>query len=707
VNEERLERAIGPFALAANAVNLTVGAGVFALPAAVAALLGPAAVIPYILCGLTITCVLLCCAELGSQTTRSGGVITYTEDAFGPLAGFLAWTVYAIGCCVLSDAAIAHVLMDSVAVSVPALRDGLPRIAAFAMLFGGLAAVNVRGVRHGTAVSVISTVTKIVPLVTLIAFGLPAMHWSELRWPEWPASPALGQASLLVFFIFMSGEGALSAGGEIREPARTVPRAMVGAAATLMLLYTSLQIVSQGVLGPSLAQQGSTPLAAVADRVFGGSGRDLVLACTAVAVFGSIAADMVNTPRAFFAVANDGLLAAPLGAVHARFRTPYVAIITYAAILFVFTISGAFRPLAVLATISQLLMYLAVCLAVLRMRRLREPPFRVPGGPIVPVLGAAAVVWFLSNSTGSEALAVAVTLAIAAIYYVVRTHQSDFSAEARHVMTTNAPVNPNKALWEKGDFTRIADTMREGGDALVERIGVTKGLKVLDLGCGDGTTALPEAKRGADVLGVDIARNLVEAGNRRAREQHLTNVRFQEGDATNLNELADKSFDLVVSFFGVMFAPKPFDVAKEMVRVTKPGGRIVMGNWIPNDPTLVAQILKISSSFTPPPPEGFISPMTWGVESHVTERFGAAGIPAANISFVRDTFVFNYRGTPAALVNEFRRYYGPTMNAFEAAERNGKAAQLQKELEDLFTRQNQGKDGTSIPATFLRVTVVV
>ena len=274
-------------------------------------------------------------------------------------------------------------------------------------------------------------------------------------------------------------------------------------------------------------------------------------------------------------------------------------------------------------------------------------------------------------------------------------------------MTMNAPANPNKALWEKGDFTRIANTMRESGDALVERIGVTKGLKVLDLGCGDGTTALPEATRGADVLGVDIARNLVEAGNRRAKEHNLTNLRFQEGDATSLKDLADRTFDLVVSIFGAMFAPKPFDVAKEMVRVTKPGGRIVMGNWIPNDPTLVAQILKISSSYTPPPPEGFISPMTWGVESHVTERFGAAGIPAGRISFARDTFTFNYRGTPAALVNEFRLYYGPTMNAFDAAEKNGKAVELQKELEDLFTRQNQIKDGTSIPATFLRVTVSV
>src|ERR671919_419832 len=192
--------------------------------------------------------------------------------------------------------------------------------------------------------------------------------------------------------------------------------------------------------------------------------------------------------------------------------------------------------------------------------------------------------------------------------------------------TVSTTINPNKALWEKGDFTRIAESMRD-------------------------------------------------------------------------------SCDLVISIFGAMFAPRPFDVAKELVRVTRPGGRIVMGNWIPNDPTLVAQILKISSSYTPPPPEGFVSPVTWGIESNVIERFAAAGVPKDNISFVRDTFTFNFPGTPSAFVDVFRKYYGPTMNAFEAAEKQGRAAELQKQLEDLFNSQNKSQDGTFIPATFLRVTV--
>ena len=270
-------------------------------------------------------------------------------------------------------------------------------------------------------------------------------------------------------------------------------------------------------------------------------------------------------------------------------------------------------------------------------------------------------------------------------------------------------MNPNKALWEKGDFTRIAASMRESGEALVGRLGIKGGLKVLDLGCGDGTTAVPLARLGADVLGVDIAGNLVEAGNRRAQELGLSNLRFQEGDATDLARLQDKAFHLVISIFGAMFAPKPFAVAKEMVRVTRPGGRIIMGNWIPNDPTLVAQILKISAAYTPPPPDGFISPMAWGIETNVIERFASAGVPKDNVAFIRDTYTFNFPGAPSEFVDAFRHYYGPTMNAFEAAERNGRADDLRKELDALFDRQNisQRHGATSIPATFLRVTVEV
>ena len=273
----------------------------------------------------------------------------------------------------------------------------------------------------------------------------------------------------------------------------------------------------------------------------------------------------------------------------------------------------------------------------------------------------------------------------------------------------NAPANPNKALWEKGDFTRIAAAMRESGEALVRDIGIGAGQYVLDLGCGDGTTAVPAARLGANVLGVDIARNLVEAGNKRAKEAGLSNLRFVEGDACNLSSIENKTFDHVVSIFGAMFAPKPFDVAKEMVRVTKRGGRITMGNWIPGDPTLVAQILKTCSAYSPPPPDGFVSPMLWGVDTTVVERFAAAGVDEKDVTCVRSTYTFRSDGAPADFVENFRLYYGPTMNAFEAATKNGKQEDLKRELTALFNAQNKSTEPGKavIDATFLKVTVNV
>jgi SAM-dependent methyltransferase len=289
-----------------------------------------------------------------------------------------------------------------------------------------------------------------------------------------------------------------------------------------------------------------------------------------------------------------------------------------------------------------------------------------------------------------------------------RTHK-DIIAMTTTDPTPTAVTNPNKALWEKGDFTRIAATMRTSGDALVDTLGVTADMQVLDLGCGDGTTAVPTAKRGATVLGVDIASNLVAAGNERAFALGLTNLTFQEGDASNLATLGDDSFDLVVTIFGAMFAPRPFDVAQEMTRVTKPGGRIVMGNWIPGDPTLVAQLLKISGSYSPPPPEGFISPVTWGVESNVVERFTAAGVPESQISCERAHYTFELAGPASELLAIFRDYYGPTMNAFAAATADGRRDDLERELVELFESQNSATTPgtTSITATFLKVTVTV
>jgi len=293
---------------------------------------------------------------------------------------------------------------------------------------------------------------------------------------------------------------------------------------------------------------------------------------------------------------------------------------------------------------------------------------------------------------------------------IERYHRPTFLLTTEDNMaTTPSPIaaNPNKALWEKGDFTEIAAFMRDSGDAFAKSLGIKPGLRVLDLGCGDGTTALPMACLGAEVTGIDIARNLVEAGNRRAAAAGLSNLKFQEGDASNLQGVPDHSFDLTVTMFGAMFAPHPFDVAKEMVRVAKPGGRVVMGNWIAGDPSFVSQLLKISASFLPPPPEGFISPVTWGVESNVIERFAQAGVSKEKISAVKDTWYFTSSNRSATDFMElFGKFYGPTMNAVEAAEKSGRIDELRAQLTQLAKSQNTNiSGGTNIPAAFLRVTV--
>src|SRR5581483_7166354 len=268
-------------------------------------------------------------------------------------------------------------------------------------------------------------------------------------------------------------------------------------------------------------------------------------------------------------------------------------------------------------------------------------------------------------------------------------------------------MNSNKELWEKGDFTRISGMMRESGEAVVQSLEITPSVRALDVGCGDGTTAIPMAQLGAEVVAIDIASNLVEAGKRRASEAGLERLQFREGDACDLQGVEDASFDLTLSMFGAMFAPKPDEVARHMVRVTRPGGRIVMGNWIPEDPTFVAQLLKISSSYSPPPPQGFISPMCWGVDTHIKERFGRAGVPPENISMTRETYHFIApEQNPAQVIETFRRFYGPTMNAFEQAEKIGKDEELYSRLKELAYTQNRDTNGgTFIPATFLRVTV--
>jgi SAM-dependent methyltransferase len=289
----------------------------------------------------------------------------------------------------------------------------------------------------------------------------------------------------------------------------------------------------------------------------------------------------------------------------------------------------------------------------------------------------------------------------------VKVCYKTWTGSERQAWYKNEMTNANKMLWEKGDFTEIAAFMRPSGEALVKSIGIAIPSRVLDLGCGDGTTAVPLAQLGAEVVGIDIARNLVDAGNRRATEAGLQRLKFQEGDACNLEGVCDHSFDLTISVFGAMFAPKPFDVAKEMVRVTKPGGRVVMGNWIPNDPTFVSQLLKISSSFMPPPPEGFVSPMTWGVDSHVFERFAQAGVRKEKSPWSRTAGTLRRRTKSSAGHGIFYSILWPNDECRRSGAKTGKLDELHGQLLEL---RNLGRirlspvAAPSIPATFLRVT---
>jgi amino acid transporter len=437
-DRDRLDRAIGPWALGANAVNLTVGAGIFALPAAVAAILGPAAILAYLLCAALIVCVLACFAEVGSRTTRSGGAVAYIEDAFGPLAGFLAWVVLIILYEPAADAAIAVVVIDSLIGLVPGLGGPTVRVVLMALMFGGLVAVNVRGVRQGLGLSVATTVAKLVPLVLLAVVGAFSIRGANLAWHGMPAVGRFGTAALTLFFAFGGIETALTPSGEVRDPARTVPRGVFGAVVAVVVLYLALQVVSQGVLGDALATQTGAPLAATAGIVLGGVGRSMVLAGATIAGFGAIAADYVCSPRAFIPVAERGLLPSALASIHPRFHTPWVAIIVFGVIGFALAVSGGFAALAVLAGMALLLIYLGVCLAALRMRYTRPAvrgTFRAPGGPAAAVLGSVTVVWLLAHSGVREAVETGGVIAAAMIYYALnarlgRLHPAPFGVDS-------------------------------------------------------------------------------------------------------------------------------------------------------------------------------------------------------------------------------------------------------------------------------------
>ena len=422
--EVGLVRAIGTGTLAASIINLVIGAGIFALPALVVAEIGTAAPFAYLLCSILVGLVFLCFAEAGSRLARSGGAYACVEAAFGSVAGFLVSALLWFGVGVLSCAAISNVIADTLASVWPWTGHPSVRFLFLCLLFGSLAAINVTGVRSASRFVVLNTAVKLVPLLVLVATGLPAIQWANLAVKAWPPLENFGATSLLLFFAFGGAELALTPSGEVQNPPRTVPRAILLGLGGVLVLYISVHAVAQGVLGPELAQQKGAPLAAAAERVLGTGGRLLLVLGTTLSIFATLSGSLLATPRALFAAAEDGLLPSSLAKVHPRFRTPHIAIIVFAVLSCAFAVTGTFRSLAFVSSASVLLIYLAVSLSVLGLRRRNvqasQQVFRIPGGPLVPLVSSAVVLWLLSHIAKAEALGLSLLLLVASAVYGAR-----------------------------------------------------------------------------------------------------------------------------------------------------------------------------------------------------------------------------------------------------------------------------------------------
>ena len=404
-NAEGLTRAIGVRRLAASAVNLTIGAGIFALPAVVAGYLGAAAVMAYALCGLLLSLVLLCFVEVGSKLTSTGGVYAYVGLAFGPFAGFLTNMLF-IGFALSADAAVANVLAENVSVIFPWLKAPFLRVTFLCFVFGIIAVLNVTGVKQGVRLVEMVTLAKVIPLLILVAVGSWYVSPENLWWTESPSIQSLGEGALVLFFAFGGGaEATLNATGEIQNPSRTIPRGILLGSLTVFIIYLSVQLVAQGVLGDDLVTHKEAPLAAVAEKFVGSYGSILLVVGAAVSCFGMISGDILASSRLPYAAARDGLLPKFLARVHPRFATPHWAVIIYASTGLILAISGGFRQLAILSSAAILLVYVGVILATIKLRKQnQENTFRIPGGVTVPLLALMATGWFLSHLSKTEVM---------------------------------------------------------------------------------------------------------------------------------------------------------------------------------------------------------------------------------------------------------------------------------------------------------------
>jgi APA family basic amino acid/polyamine antiporter len=420
---EGLKRELGVFDVALNVVNITLASGIFLLPALVAVVLGNDSIVAYFVCGGMFLLVALCYAEVGSRVTESGGAYIYLEKAFGPYIGFLANTSFWFAYGSLVTAALANGVADLLSVPFPFFNEFLYRTLLFLVLFGGFAYINVRGIKQGMLTVKIFTVIKLLPLIAIVALGMFAVRKENLSWPALPALSKLGEASLILFFTFIGGETALNISDEMKNPGRTAPLGLMTGVTALIIFYCLIHVIAQGVLGDDLVKNTKAPLAAVANVLMGAWGSALVVSCAIISITGSLNSLVMVFPRVMYAGAKEKLLPGFLSKVHTRYGTPHWAIICFCIVSFIMAVSGGFRQLVILATITVLLMFLGVALAAIKFRLKPSPEFKssflIPGGLTVPVLTIFMVIWFLFQSKLNEITGMTIfILAVTIIYFI-------------------------------------------------------------------------------------------------------------------------------------------------------------------------------------------------------------------------------------------------------------------------------------------------
>lgn len=427
--DEGLIRAVGVRGLTAGIINYIVGAGIFVLPAVVAGMVGNAAPVVYLVCAIAMALIVMCFAEAGSRISLSGGTYAYAGTAFGPYVGFIVAMSLWFGANVLATAAVVNVCVDTLAQLLPVFGNPIVRAGFILTAYGTLAAINIRGVKTGSGVVQTVTAGKLIPLLVLVTVGAFAIRAEDLSWPGIPPTSDIARTSVMLIFAFLGVESALTPSGELKNPARTVPRAIAIALIAITVLYIAIQVVAQGILGPELASNKEAPLAEAAGRVLGSGGRMLILIGAAISTFGYVAGDILAAPRGLYALARDGLLPGFIGRIHERFRTPHVAIIVHAVCCSIFAITGSFASLVVLSVLSTLIVYLICCLATIQLQRMNvraegSVPFRVPGGPVIPVLATGMIVWLMSSSTRQEFVALSIFMAVLTVlFFAMRTRR--------------------------------------------------------------------------------------------------------------------------------------------------------------------------------------------------------------------------------------------------------------------------------------------